>query len=158
MRTYAAEGCGRDETITAWVWGQRSMPFPWIVCRSAFTTGKACSRNWQADMHVWVFTWLGSSTNTLGEHQPNWDLATPISLLWAVKLWYILPTLLHSPDGRINRRQRFALLESGDKVLLLVWLMAHTRRGDTRQIAAAQEARKRRSSNAGRRRVVTGEG
>ncbi|CAN0472328.1 unnamed protein product, partial [Laminaria digitata] len=44
---------------------------------------------------------------------------TPNSLLRAIKLWYLMPALLHSPDDRIKRRQRFALVESGDIVLLL---------------------------------------
>ena len=48
--------------------------------------------------------------------------------------------LLHSSDGRIKRRQRFALVESGDIMLLLPWLMAFTRGGDSRQRDAAQEA------------------
>ena len=51
-----------------------------------------------------------------------------------------MPALLHSPDGRIKRRQRFALVESGDIVLLLLWLMAFIRGGDSRQRDAAQEA------------------
>ena len=47
--------------------------------------------------------------------------------------------LLHSPDGRIKRRQRFALVESGDIVLLLPWIMSYTRRMDSRQRDAANE-------------------
>ena len=83
---------------------------------------------------------LGILNHAMGEHRPNWDSATPNSLLRAIKLWYIMPTLLHSPDGRIKRRQRFAVVESGDIVLLLPWLMAYTRRRDSRQRDAASEA------------------
>ena len=82
---------------------------------------------------------LGIRTMLLGEHRPNRDSATPISLLRAIKLWYLMPALLHSPDGRIKRRQKFPLVGSGDIVLLLPWLMAFTRGGDSRQRDAAQE-------------------
>ena len=56
--------------------------------------------------------------------------------------WYIMPAQLHSPDGRIKRRQRFALGKIGDIVLRLPWLMAHTinRRRDWRHRDAANEA------------------
>ena len=73
---------------------------------------------------------LGILNHAMGEHRPNRDSATPNSLLRAIKLWYLMPALLHSPDGRIKRRQRFALVESGNIVLLLPWLIAYTRRGD----------------------------
>ncbi|CAN0596375.1 unnamed protein product [Laminaria digitata] len=66
----------------------------------------------------------------MGEHRPNRDSATPNSLLRAIKLWHLKPALLHSLDGRIKRRRRFALVESGDIVLLLPWSIAYTRRGD----------------------------
>ena len=46
----------------------------------------------------------------------------------------------HSPDGKIKRRQSFALVESGGIVLLLGWLMAYTRLRDSRQQDAAHEA------------------
>ncbi|CAN0583788.1 unnamed protein product, partial [Laminaria digitata] len=68
----------------------------------------------------------------MGGHRPNRDSATPNSLLRAIKLWYLMPALRHSPDGRIKRRQRFALVDSGGIVLLLPWLIAYTRRGDLR--------------------------
>lgn len=62
------------------------------------------------------------------EHRANRDLATPSSPLREIKLWYIMSALPHSTDGMIKRRQRrFALLKSRDLVLLLPWLMAHTR-------------------------------
>lgn len=61
------------------------------------------------------------------EHRANLDLATPNSLLRAIKLWYIMSALPHSTDGMFMRRQRFALLESRNVVLLRPWLMARTR-------------------------------
>ena len=83
---------------------------------------------------------VGILNHAMGEHRPNRDSTTPNSLLRAIKLLYIMPALLHSPDGRIKRRQRFALVESGYIVLLLPWLSAYTRRGDSRQRDATQEA------------------
>ena len=59
---------------------------------------------------------------------------------YTIKLWYLMPGLLHSSDGRIKKRQRFALVESGDIVLLLPWLMAFTRGRDSRPRDAALEA------------------
>ena len=70
----------------------------------------------------------------------NWDSSTPNSLLRAIKLWYLMLALVHSPDGRIKRRNVFALVESEQIVFLLVWLMPFTRGGDSRQQHAAQEA------------------
>ena len=75
----------------------------------------------------------GILNHAMGEHRPNRESATPNSLLRTIELWYIMPALLHSPDGRIKRRERFALVESGDIVLLLPWLMAYTSRRDSRQ-------------------------
>ena len=51
-----------------------------------------------------------------------------------------MPALLHSPEGRIKKRQIFALVDSGDIVLLLLWLMTFTRGEDSRQRDTAQEA------------------
>ena len=83
---------------------------------------------------------LGILNHASGEHRPNRDSVIPSSFLRAIKLWYLMPVLLHSPAGRMKRRQRFALVESSDIVLLLPWLMAFTREGDSRQWDAAQEA------------------
>lgn len=61
---------------------------------------------------------------------------------------------LHSPDGRIKRRQRIEFVESGDIVLLLLlsWLMAYARRGDTGPNNPAyntsKEAKRYRASSA----------
>ena len=101
---------------------------------------------------------LGVLNHAMGEHQPNRDSTTPNSLLRAIKLWYPMPALLYSPDGRIKRRQRFALAKSVGIVLLLPWLMAYTKQGDSSQRDAAQESRRRRSSNGLRRRAATQEG
>ena len=57
-----------------------------------------------------------------------------------IELWYLMPALLHSPEGRIKKRQIFALVDSGDIVLLLLWLMTFTRGEDSRQRDTAQEA------------------
>ena len=58
-------------------------------------------------------------------------------LLLVLKLWYLMPALLHSSDDRIKRRQGLALVESGDIVFLLPWPIAFTRGGDSRQRDAA---------------------
>ena len=101
---------------------------------------------------------LGILNHGIGEHRPNRDSATPKSLLGAIKLWYLMPALLHSPGGRIKRRQRFAVVESGDIVLLLSWLMVFTRGGDSRQWFAAKEASEEEKLKRRRRRVDTREG
>ena len=51
-----------------------------------------------------------------------------------------MPALPHSPDARIKKPERFALVESGDIVLLLPWLMAFTRGRKSRPSDAALEA------------------
>ena len=84
-----------------------------------FATRKKYSLSWQShnkrpSVHV-----LGILNHALREHRPNRDSATPNSLLREIKLWYLMPILLHSPDGRIKRPTRFAPVESGDTVLLL---------------------------------------
>ena len=62
---------------------------------------------------------VGLLNHALGEHRLSRELETPNSLLRAVKLWYILPALLRSRDGRVKRRERFASFEHGDITLLL---------------------------------------
>ena len=116
------------------------MPFHWVTYSNASQPGKKVQPRLEgAHARISVHV-LGILKHSMGEHQPNRDSATPNSLLRASKLWYIMPALLHSPDGRIKRKQRFALVESGDMVLLLPWLMSHTRRRDSRQRDAANEA------------------
>ena len=83
---------------------------------------------------------LGILNHAMVEHWPNRDSATPNSLPRAIKVRYLMPALLHSPGGRTKRRQRFALVGSGDIVLALPWLIVYTRREDLRQRHAAQEA------------------
>ena len=70
--------------------------------------------------------------HAIGESRPNWDSATPNSLLRTNKLWHLMPAMLHSPDRQATRRQRVLLAESGEIVLLLPLLMVFTRRGDSR--------------------------
>ena len=48
---------------------------------------------------------LGLLNHTLGAHRPNRRSETPSSLLGAIKLWYIVPELLHSHDSRVKRRE-----------------------------------------------------
>ena len=82
---------------------------------------------------------LGLLNHALGEHRQSTQSETPQSLLRSIKLWYIPPALLHSQDGRMKRRERFASAERGDLILLLPWLMEYTRRTSTRQIGQARE-------------------
>ena len=91
----------------------------------------ATAKKWQpqlAGAHVRLNVhMLGILNHAMREHRPNRDSTTPNSLLRAIKLLYFMPALLHSPDGRIKRRQKFELVESGDIALLLPSLMAYTR-------------------------------
>ena len=67
-------------------------------------------------------------------------------------MWHLTPALLYSPDGRIKKRQRFALVESGVILLLLLWLVAFTRGRDSRSrdaaLVASEEAKLERASSA----------
>ena len=115
------------------------MPCPWMTSSYALQPGKGQQQlpgvHARLSVHV-----VGILNHDMGEHRPNWDSATPNSRLRAIKLLYIMPPLLHSPDGRIKRRQRFALVESGDTVFLLPWLIVYTRRSKKRQRDAAHDA------------------
>lgn len=44
---------------------------------------------------------------------------TPFSTLRALKLWYLLPGLLHSFDGRVTHKERYKELKKGDVSTLL---------------------------------------
>ena len=66
---------------------------------------------------------VGLLNHALGEHRQTTQSETPRTLLRSIKLWYILPALLHSQDGRIKRRERFASAERGDLTRLLPLLM-----------------------------------
>ena len=77
-----------------------------------------------ANAHAKLFTHvLDLFNHALGEHRQDRQSETPTSLLRAITLWYILPALLHSQDGRVTRRERFASVERGDITVLLPWLM-----------------------------------
>ena len=55
--------------------------------------------------HVKPFAHMLSLLNQgLREHRQNRNMQTRNSLLRGISLWYILPALLHSQDGRVNRR------------------------------------------------------
>lgn len=75
---------------------------------------------------------LNLMNNVLGEQRLRPGTNTPNSLLRAIKLWYLLPGILHSFDGRITRRERFKSLERGDVTNILPWLIAYTRAAATR--------------------------
>ena len=83
---------------------------------------------------------LGLLNHALGGHRPNRHSETPSSLLRAIKLWYIVPALLHSQDNRVKRRERFACVERGDITLTLTWLMEYTSRAATRGRGPTYEA------------------
>ena len=85
---------------------------------------------------------LGILNRAMGENRPKRDSTTPNSLLRTYKFWYLVPALLRTPDGRIKKRQMFAMDESGDIVLLLPWLMGFTRGRDSGPRDAALEASK----------------
>ena len=85
---------------------------------------------------------IGILNCSMGENPPKQDSATPNSLLRTKTLWYLAPDLLHSPDGRIKKRQTFAFDESGDIVHLPPWVMALTRGRDSGPRDAALEASK----------------
>ena len=82
---------------------------------------------------------LGLLNHALEEHHQPTQSEMPQSILRSIKLWYILPALLHSQDGRMKRRERFASAERGDLTLLLPWLVEYTGRTSTRQIGQASE-------------------
>lgn len=83
---------------------------------------------------------FGLVNHALGVHRPNGSENTPNSLLRAIKLWYILPALLHSQDGRMKRTMRFQAAERGDLTTLIPWLMEYTGRAATRLRGPAHEA------------------
>lgn len=71
---------------------------------------------------------LGFFNYAFGEHRQNRESETTHSLLKAITMWYIVPALLHSQDGRVKRHERFAPAERGEITLRLPWLMEYTRR------------------------------
>lgn len=90
------------------------------------------------------------------DHRLDRHLTTTNSLPRAIKPCRSLfrRFLLYSPDGRVKRRQRFALVEIGDIVLLLLWLIACTRRGETQDRGVPPKKIRRRLSTTVRRKRV----
>ena len=66
---------------------------------------------------------LGLANHALEAQRPSESPNTPNSLLRALKLCYIPPALLHSPDGRMSRAERFNSAERGDLATILPLLM-----------------------------------
>ena len=83
---------------------------------------------------------LGLVNRAFGAHRPSESPTTPNSLSRALKLWYILPALLHSQDGRTSRTERFKSAERGDLTTILPWLMEYTEGTVTRLRGPAREA------------------
>ena len=106
-RTYAARGFGTDGTMGI---GPPLDAVSLEDLRQRFATGttaqpQLAGAHARLSVHI-----LGILNHAMGEHRLNRDSATPDSLLRAIKLWYLIPALLHSPDGRIKKRQTFALV------------------------------------------------
>ena len=91
-------------------------------------------------------------------YRPNRDSATPNSLLRAVKLWYLMPTLLHSMDVRIKSRQRFTLVDGGDRVLLPMADGVSLEKGTPGKGMPPEKLQWRTSSHGRHQRVATREG
>lgn len=62
---------------------------------------------------------LGLVKHALGMHRSIRSPITPNSLLRALKLWYILPVLMHSQDGQMSRAARFKSANRGDLTTIL---------------------------------------
>lgn len=77
----------------------------------------------QLGIHV-----LGILDHALEEHQPNRDLSTAKSLLQAFKPRDMAqPAASDSPDRRVKRHRRFALVESDDMISVLPCFRAYIR-------------------------------
>ena len=83
---------------------------------------------------------LGPVNHASGAHRPSGSPNTPNFLLGALKLWYILPALLHSQDGRMNRMERLKSAEKGDLTTILPWFMECTEGAATRLRGAVRAA------------------
>ena len=105
---------------------------------------------------------LGNINQTLGDHRPNRDLATPNSLMRAIKLGYILPALLQSPNGGTEKEATEVCVGRQlphTVAFLLLWLTAYTRPVGKRQSGMPpNKLWAKRSSNVHRQRVATREG
>ena len=98
---------------------------------------------------------LGLVNHALGAHRPSGSMNTPNSLLRELKLWYILPALLNSQDGRMSRTERFKSVERGDLTTILPWLIEYTEGTATRLRGPARKLRTRPSSREPRQRAGT---
>ena len=83
---------------------------------------------------------LGLVNHALGAHRPSGSTNTPNPLLRALKLWCILPALLHSQDGRMSWTERFKSAERGDLTTILPLLMEYAEGTATRLRGPAREA------------------
>ena len=72
-----------------------------------------------------------------------------------LKLWYILPALLYSQDGRMSRTERFKSAERGDLITILPWFMEYTEGTATRLRDQHAKQRARPSSREPRQRAGT---
>lgn len=66
------------------------------------------------------------------------------TILRAMRLYHLLPTLLLSTDGMVSRRDNFSALERGDISVLLHWLTTYMKGAAARR----QRARDNRSGGA----------
>ncbi|CAB1119445.1 unnamed protein product [Ectocarpus sp. CCAP 1310/34] len=64
---------------------------------------------------------------------------TPLSTIRVIKLWYLLPGILHSFDGRIARKKRYNSLKRGDISSVLPWLIEYTKAASARSRGPARE-------------------
>ncbi|CAB1100444.1 unnamed protein product [Ectocarpus sp. CCAP 1310/34] len=64
---------------------------------------------------------------------------TPLSTIRVIKLWYLLPGILHSFDGRIARKKRYNSLKRGDISSVLPWLIEYTKAASARSRGPAPE-------------------
>ena len=82
----------------------------------------------------------GLVKHALGSHRPSGIPNTPNSFMRALKLWYIVPTLLHSQDGRMSRTAMFKPAEHGDLTTILRWIIECTAGTATRPRGLARES------------------
>ncbi|CAB1115519.1 unnamed protein product [Ectocarpus sp. CCAP 1310/34] len=64
---------------------------------------------------------------------------TPLSTIRVITLWYLLPGILHSFDGRIARKKRHKSLKRGDISSALPWLIEYTKAASARSRGPARE-------------------
>lgn len=83
---------------------------------------------------------LGLLNHALREHRQNRLSETPNSLPRSIKLWHILPALLHSQDGRVKRCEKLAPVKRGDPSIFLPWLTEFTRWASSRRSGPVHEA------------------